>query len=80
MTINRFCSSGVQAIAIVADRIAVGQIDVGLAGGLESMSMVPMSGAKPLAEPAPGREPARAVHADGHHGGKRRAQVRHHPR
>ncbi|HNN94596.1 MAG TPA: thiolase family protein [Pseudomonadota bacterium] len=51
MTINRFCSSGVQAIAIVADRIAVGQIDVGLAGGLESMSMVPMSGAKPSLNP-----------------------------
>lgn len=51
MTINRFCSSGVQAIAIVADRIAVGQIDVGIAGGLESMSMVPMSGAKPSLNP-----------------------------
>jgi acetyl-CoA acyltransferase len=51
MTINRFCSSGVQSIAIVADRIAVGQIDVGLAGGLESMSMVPMSGAKPSLNP-----------------------------
>ncbi|MBL9003614.1 MAG: thiolase family protein [Myxococcales bacterium] len=51
MTINRFCSSGVQSIAIVADRIAVGQIDVGIAGGLESMSMVPMSGAKPSLNP-----------------------------
>ena len=51
MTINRFCSSGVQAIAIVADRIAVGQIDIGIAGGLESMSMVPMSGAKPSLNP-----------------------------
>jgi len=46
MTINRFCSSGVQSIAIVADRIAVGQIDVGIAGGVESMSMIPMTGAK----------------------------------
>ncbi len=46
MTVNRFCSSGVQSIAIVADRIAGGQIDVGLAGGVESMSMVPMTGAK----------------------------------
>lgn len=51
MTINRFCSSGVQAIAIVADRIAVGQIDIGVAGGLESMSLVPMSGAKPSLNP-----------------------------
>lgn len=46
MTINRFCSSGVQSVAIVADRIASGQIEVGLAGGVESMSMVPMTGAK----------------------------------
>jgi acetyl-CoA acyltransferase len=46
MTINRFCSSGVQALAIVADRIATGQIDVGIGGGLESMSMIPMTGAK----------------------------------
>jgi acetyl-CoA acyltransferase len=51
MTINRFCSSGVQSIAVVADRIAVGQIDFGIAGGLESMSMVPMSGAKPSLNP-----------------------------
>ena len=51
MTINRFCSSGVQAIAIIADRISVGQIDVGIAGGLESMSQVPMSGAKPSLNP-----------------------------
>lgn len=46
MTINRFCSSGVQAAAIVADRIATGQIDFGIAGGVESMSMIPMTGAK----------------------------------
>ena len=46
MTVNRFCSSGVQAVAIVADRIATGQIDVGIAGGDESMSMIPMTGAK----------------------------------
>jgi len=46
MTINRFCSSGLQATSIVADRIAVGGIDAGLAGGVESMSMIPMGGAK----------------------------------
>src|SRR5919199_203149 len=44
MTINRFCSSGLQSIAIVADRIRTGGIDVGVAGGLETMSMVPMGG------------------------------------
>ena len=46
MTINRFCSSGLQAASIVADRIAVGGIDAGVAGGVESMSMIPMGGAK----------------------------------
>ncbi len=46
MTINRFCSSGLQAAAIVADRIAVGAIDAGLAGGIESMSMIPMGGGR----------------------------------
>ena len=52
MTINRFCSSGLQAAAIVADRIAVGAIDAGLAGGVESMSMIPMGGAKIALNPA----------------------------
>src|SRR3954471_12422857 len=46
MTINRFCSSGLQATAIIADRIAGGSIDAGLAGGLESMSLIPMGGNK----------------------------------
>jgi acetyl-CoA acyltransferase len=52
MTINRFCSSGLQAAAIVADRIAGGAIEAGLAGGLESMSMIPMGGAKVALNPA----------------------------
>ena len=46
MTINRFCSSGLQAIAIAAQRIMAGQGDVAVAGGTESMSMVPMGGNK----------------------------------
>ena len=46
MTVNRFCSSGLQAIAIAADRIMTGQGDVAIAGGTESMSMVPMGGNK----------------------------------
>jgi acetyl-CoA acyltransferase len=46
MTINRFCSSGLQAIAIAAERILAGYADVILAGGTESMSMVPMGGNK----------------------------------
>ncbi|MGC1581853.1 MAG: beta-ketoacyl synthase N-terminal-like domain-containing protein, partial [Candidatus Acidiferrales bacterium] len=46
MTINRFCSSGLQAIALAADRIRLGEADLMLAGGTESMSMVPMGGNK----------------------------------
>jgi len=46
MTINRFCSSGLQAIALAAERIMSGQGDVAVAGGAESMSMVPMGGHK----------------------------------
>ncbi|HXQ25165.1 MAG TPA: acetyl-CoA C-acyltransferase [Candidatus Acidoferrales bacterium] len=46
MTINRFCSSGLQAIAIAAERIMAGQGHVAVAGGAESMSMVPMGGHK----------------------------------
>jgi acetyl-CoA acyltransferase len=52
MTVNRFCSSGVQTIAIAADRIATGQASAVLAGGTESMSMVPMSGERFLPNPA----------------------------
>ena len=46
MTINRFCSSGVQAVALAADRIRTGDDDVMIAAGTESMSMVPMMGHK----------------------------------
>ncbi len=46
MTINRFCSSGLQAIAIAAERIMLGRAEVIVAGGTESMSLVPMGGNK----------------------------------
>jgi acetyl-CoA acyltransferase len=46
MTVNRFCSSGLQAIAMAADRVALGQSEIIIAGGTESMSMVPMGGNK----------------------------------
>jgi acetyl-CoA acyltransferase len=52
MTINRFCSSGLQAIALAADRIRLGEADLMLAGGTESMSMVPMMGHKIAMNPA----------------------------
>jgi acetyl-CoA acyltransferase len=51
MTINRFCSSGLQAINIVAGRIASGEIDIAIAGGVESMSMVPMTGGRVSVHP-----------------------------
>ncbi|MGE0313131.1 MAG: acetyl-CoA C-acyltransferase [Lautropia sp.] len=47
ITVNRFCASGLSAVAMAADRIRVGEADVMLAGGAESMSMVPMMGNKP---------------------------------
>jgi len=50
-TINRFCSSGLQAISTVAERIMVGAIDCAVAGGVESMSMVPMGGNKAVLNP-----------------------------
>src|SRR6476620_2436974 len=46
MTINRFCSSGLQAIAMAAERIMAGGAEVIVAGGTESMSMIPMGGHK----------------------------------
>ena len=46
MTINRYCSSGLQTIALAADRIATGGADVIVAGGLETMSMIPMGGGR----------------------------------
>jgi acetyl-CoA acyltransferase len=51
MTINRFCSSGLQAIALGAAAVAAGWNDVVVAGGVESMSMVPMTGNKLSASP-----------------------------
>jgi acetyl-CoA acyltransferase len=52
VTVNRFCASGLSAIAMAADRIRIGEADVMLAGGTESMSMVPMMGNAPSFNPA----------------------------
>jgi acetyl-CoA acyltransferase len=51
MTINRFCSSGLQAIALAAGAIAIGSNDIVIAGGVESMTMIPMTGNKISASP-----------------------------
>ncbi len=47
VTVNRFCASGLQSIAYAADRIRLGEADVMIAGGVESMSMIPMMGHHP---------------------------------
>ena len=52
ITVNRFCASGLSAIQMAADRIRVGEADVMIAGGAESMSMVPMSGNTPSFNPS----------------------------
>ena len=51
VTVNRFCASGLTAIAMAADRIRVGEAEVMIAAGTESMSMVPMMGNKPSINP-----------------------------
>jgi acetyl-CoA acyltransferase len=51
MTVNRFCASGVQSIAQVAQAIRAGQYEVGIGGGTESMTMIPMGGNKVSANP-----------------------------
>jgi acetyl-CoA acyltransferase len=51
-TVNRFCSSGLQAVALAADQIRMGNADLMLAGGTESMSMVPMMGNKVALSPS----------------------------
>lgn len=52
VTVNRFCASGLQAIAWAADRIRLGEAEVMIAGGVESMSLIPMGGHSPAMNPA----------------------------
>ncbi|CAG2127228.1 acetyl-CoA acyltransferase [Cupriavidus plantarum] len=52
ITVNRFCASGLSAVAMAADRIRVGESDVMIAAGTESMSMVPMMGNSPSMSPS----------------------------
>ncbi len=51
MTVNRFCSSGLQAIALAADAVAAGRAEVAIGGGTESMSLIPMGGHKIVPNP-----------------------------
>lgn len=52
MTVNRFCSSGIQAVALAADRIRTGESDLMIAAGCESMSLIPMMGNRVVMNPA----------------------------
>ena len=51
LTINRFCASGLQTISMIAERVMLGAIDCGIAGGIESMSLIPMAGHNWLPDP-----------------------------
>lgn len=55
-TVNRFCASGLQTMASVAARIAIGEMDAAIAGGVESMTAVPMAGFHPQLHPKLGVE------------------------
>jgi acetyl-CoA acyltransferase len=57
ITVNRFCASGLSAVQMAADRIRVGEADVMIAAGVESMSLVPMMGNSPSLSPAIFRNP-----------------------
>src|SRR5918911_4964968 len=57
ITVNRFCASGLAAVQMAADRIRVGEADVMIAAGTESMSMVPMMGNSPSLSPTVFRNP-----------------------
>ncbi|HIJ65095.1 MAG TPA: thiolase family protein [Candidatus Hydrogenedentes bacterium] len=68
MTVNRFCASGLETIAIAAGKIRAGLVDIAVAGGVESMSMIPMTGVKYAPNPWLTRERPEAYIAMGHCG------------
>ena len=79
MTINRFCSSGLQAIALAADSIRAGRARVVLAGGTESMSMIPSGGNKLSANPWLIENYTDAYLSMGLDRGESREEIRHYP-
>ena len=68
VTINRFCSSGLQSIAMAADRIRAGSARIIIAGGSESMSMLPDGRQQVRAQSVVRRPPSRDLHGHGPHG------------
>ncbi|MCY0869232.1 MAG: beta-ketoacyl synthase N-terminal-like domain-containing protein, partial [Firmicutes bacterium] len=66
VTVNRFCSSGLQAVAMAAQGIQTGMYDVAVAGGVESMSILPMGGHNISPNPALAREYPQAYISMGH--------------
>ncbi len=80
MTINRFCSSGLQSIAMAAERIMAGGAETIVAGGVESMTMIPMGGNKVSANPWLVANYPDAYLVDGPHRRARGQAVQHHAR
>ena len=76
MTINRFCSSGLQSIALAADRIRGGGAKAIIAGGAESMSLIPGAGTQAGPQPLGDGTHAAALHQHGPHSRESRQQVR----
>jgi acetyl-CoA acyltransferase len=70
-TVNRFCSSGLEAIALASLRVMAGWSEVTMGGGVESMTYVPMGGNLPRPHPEHSTGPCRPLCLHGHHGGKR---------
>ena len=66
MTVNRFCSSGLQTIAMAAERIIANGADVIIAGGAETMSLVPMTGFRVQPQPIHGGKYAGSVYGHGY--------------
>ena len=80
MTVNRYCASGLQSIALAAERIRGGGADVIVAGGAESMSFVPMGGNKISINPWLDRALSGFLSLHGTDGGAGGETLRHHPR
>ena len=69
-TVNRFCASGLQTVASVAARVAVGELQVAVAGGVESMTAVPMGGFHLNFTPKLAVDYPRSLYRHGKHGRK----------